>query len=187
MNPVYRRSYNPALPGRRFPPERIRVRPLYPVLRPYSLIRRKFFSLPARVGIALFWVVPLLTVPLFNFLAVRLYPGFRILPHIFRVQAALRPPRGAVFFREMAVLLLAILIGVLIQAVIALLLRRRGPWVEIMVVGPLLTPAVYGVLRGFQAAATDRLFFPLPCLGASLLIWLGISAVILFAYLRRSD
>ena len=192
MNPVYRRRYNPtfpspSLPGLRFPAGRIRVRPLYPVLRPYSLVRRAFFSLPAKIGIALFWTAPLLTLPLFNFLAVRLYPGFHILPRLFRGQVILRPPTGAIIFREMFVFLLAILIGVLIQAIIALILRRRGPWAEIMAVGPLLALAAYGVMRGFQGSAADRIFFPLPCLGVSLFLWLGISATILYPYLRRND
>ncbi len=192
MNPVYRKSYNPTFPspyvaGSRFPAGWLRVRPLYPALRPYSLVRRVFFSIPARVGLALFWAVPLLTLPLFNFLAVRLYPRFHILPRLFRGQMTLRPPTGTIFFREMFVLLLAILIGILIQAIIALILRRRGPWVEIMAVGPPLALAAYGVLRGFQVTAADRLFFPLPCLGASLLLWLGISAAILLPYLRRSN
>ena len=192
MNPVYRRRYNPTFPspsvaGPRFPAGRIRVRPLYPVLRPYSLIRRVIFSLPAKVGIALFWAAPLLTLPLFSFLAVRLYPKFHFLPRLFRGQVTLRPPTGSIFFREMFVLLLAILIGVLIQAIIAIILRRRGPWVEIMVVGPPLALAAYGVLRGFQVSAIDRLFFPLPCLAVSLFLWMGISAAILFPYLRRSE
>lgn len=197
MNPVYRRTnydLNRRLPGplsiktklgtQNFHYRFYRRASVYPLFGTYSLPRGWVFSILDRVSTIIFAFMPLLIIPVYLQLARLLYPRLQLFPRIFRGRMFLRPPSGVQFFQEMSVLLLAILFVLLLQAIFAFILLRKAPWSEAILVGGLLSLAIYGVMRGFQAPG-DALFYPLPALGGALIIGIGLSVTTLYPYLRK--
>jgi len=161
---------------------------LLPPPRPLLLLplpKRPAFPLPEKILSFLFILLPFLILPAFGHLSRLLYPGIRFLPRVFRGSDYLRPPSGPLFFREMSVLILAALAVIVLQAILALILRKNGPWGEAMAVGPLFAIALYGVIRGFQLNPTDTLFQPFPALTAAAGAWLILNLIILYPHLRR--
>ena len=195
MNPVYRRT-TASLPRttREIPagPPRAgrgvgygkRLSP-YPLFGTYSLPLRRALSITDLTSAVIFTLLPLLIVPVFLRLGELLCPWLRFFPRTIRGALYLRPPTGTVFFHEMLVLVLAVLIIALIQIVGALIFFKKSPWGESVFAGGFLTLAVYGVLRGFQLNPADALFFPLPALCGAAIAWVLIAGVILYPYFCR--
>lgn len=160
-----------------------RISPFVPLI-PEEVVPR---TLVPRI---LFFLIPLLFLPLYLRLARLIYPGLSLLTR------TIRPPSPLSFFREMYILILAAASVVILQIVFALIfIPRSGPtrgrqeihWWEASVVGGLLSLGVYGVLRGFQASPSDHLFFPAAALGAAVFCWLLISGIILFSAIGRKE
>ena len=165
---------------------RVALKSVLPVLP--SLPAERFYIRRLLTPGLIFFLIPILLFLLYPDIGRRLYNGF-----IFSA-SRLRPLSPALFFREMYVLILSGAAVIIIQTIFALIFLRkkripggaiRVPWGEASIVGGLLALGVFGVLRGFQASASDHLFFPAPALGAAIFGWLLISGTIVFPVLIR--
>jgi len=156
-----------------------------PLLLPSSLPRPVTFSLPEKILTLLFILLPLLVIPVYVYLARFLYPGAPLFPRFFRAVSYLRPPSGSLFFQEIFVLLLSILAVLFLQAILALILRKNGPWGETMATGSFLSLASERVTGDIKPTSTDTLFQPLSALGGAAIAWLVLSLIILYPHLRR--
>lgn len=151
----------------------------YPIFGSYSLAPARRFSVTGLIRSAVFFLSPLLVALLFPIVAADRFPRLPLRPMISVDRAIMRPPSESTFFQEMGALGLALAAVFLLQMIVALLGKRKTPWIESSIVGGLFAYAAYGVLRGFHALMADYWLFPLSSLWIAIGIWLFLSALIL--------
>ena len=151
----------------------------YPVFGSYSLPAARPIALPGILSLGVFFLLPLLAIPLFPRIASFFFPRLLLFPKVTIDNVILRPPDEMNFFREMGALGVALIAVFILQAILAAFNRRKAPWLEAAMVGGLFAYAAFGVLRGFHALLSDYWLFPLPALGIALGTWLFFSALIL--------